>query len=70
MEVGPLARILTAYHGPAGGPVRSRMDPLLASLGIKLEHMNSVLGRHLSRAIEVLIFPNGDVQSHNAVACA
>lgn len=48
MEVGPLARILIMYHDPAHADVKQEVD----QLGIRLEHFNSVLGRHLARAIE------------------
>ena len=50
-EVGPLARILVAYH--AGQPaVMREVDALLAVFDAGPEVLCSVLGRHAARAIE------------------
>ncbi len=50
-EVGPLARILVAYH--QGMPeVRTEVDGLLAATGLKAAQLDSVLGRHAARALE------------------
>jgi len=54
MEVGPLARVLVAYAAPGGDWVRRDVDRVLESLGVPREKMNSVLGRHLSRALEAV----------------
>jgi len=51
-EVGPLARTLVAYRlGNAG--CRDEVDGLLSALRAGPEALESVLGRHASRAIEV-----------------
>jgi Ni,Fe-hydrogenase I large subunit len=52
MEVGPLARVLVAYHSPQGRAVRAEIDPLLASLNLQPKHLFSVIGRHLCRGLE------------------
>ncbi|MBD3220049.1 nickel-dependent hydrogenase large subunit [bacterium] len=52
MEVGPLARILVAYHHPEGGAVRDEVDRMLGELGLEPVHLHSVLGRHLCRGLE------------------
>jgi len=51
VEVGPLARLMVAYHGkdPA---VRSALDGAVAALGITTGDLVSVMGRHAARAIE------------------
>lgn len=51
MQVGPLARVMTNYLG--GNPVvKNSVDQVLASTGLDLEALNSVLGRHLARGLE------------------
>lgn len=52
MEVGPLSRVMAAYHHPHDQGMRQRLDPVLNKLGATPEMMQSVLGRHLSRALE------------------
>ncbi len=50
-EVGPLANMLVSYH--AGKPqVKELVDGLLDELGVSLNALNSVLGRHAARALE------------------
>jgi len=50
-EVGPLARIMVNYVG--GNPaVKSLVDSTLARARLKPEHMFSVMGRNLARALE------------------
>ncbi len=52
MEVGPLARLMVAYHSPEHARLRREVDQTLTSLNVPPEKMNSVLGRHLARALE------------------
>ncbi|MFH0880453.1 MAG: nickel-dependent hydrogenase large subunit [Lentisphaerota bacterium] len=55
MEVGPLARVLVDYNSPGGGVVKKDVDDLLKALSLPPEKLNSVLGRILSRAVELRI---------------
>jgi Ni,Fe-hydrogenase I large subunit len=51
MEVGPLARMLVAYHqGHAG--CKALIDSALQQVGITPADLNSVMGRHAARALE------------------
>ncbi|HOX24308.1 MAG TPA: nickel-dependent hydrogenase large subunit [Candidatus Krumholzibacteria bacterium] len=52
MEVGPLARVLVAYHSPDGQAVRTQVDALLKKLAVKPAQLHSVIGRHLCRGLE------------------
>ena len=52
MEVGPLARVMTLLHAPGTSPQKEEVTALLKSLGLAPDKMVSVLGRHLSRALE------------------
>lgn len=52
MEVGPLARVMVAYHKGNNAILNRQVDGLLATLGRKPEDLNSVLGRHATRALE------------------
>ncbi|MBF0452009.1 MAG: nickel-dependent hydrogenase large subunit [Candidatus Magnetomorum sp.] len=51
MEVGPLARIMVAYH-KNHSEVKTTVDTLLSSLGKTTDDLISMLGRHAARAIE------------------
>lgn len=51
VEVGPLARILVAYM-KGDKPVKREVDTLRNQLGIGIDNLNSVMGRHAARAIE------------------
>lgn len=51
VEVGPAARVLVDYKRGGNRQVASLVDHYLSALGIRVENLNSVLGRHLSRAI-------------------
>lgn len=51
MEVGPLARMLVAYHR-GDARVRPAVDSALAALGRSASDLDSVMGRHAARAIE------------------
>jgi [NiFe] hydrogenase large subunit len=50
-EVGPLARMLTAYAG-GNAAVVSAMDGLLAATGLSAAQMHSTIGRAAARALE------------------
>lgn len=52
MEVGPLARMLVAYHADEPKGLKQEIDGLLKQLGLESKHLNSVMGRHAARAIE------------------
>ncbi len=54
MEVGPLARVLTAYHSGRAGFVRRDVDAVLARTGLPARKLDSVLGRHLARGLEAV----------------
>lgn len=54
LEVGPLARVLTNYHDAGASWVKKELDGILASLGVPLEKMASVMGRHLARGLEAV----------------
>jgi ferredoxin hydrogenase large subunit/hydrogenase large subunit len=51
VEVGPAARVLVDYHQGNNAAIKKLVDHFLASARITPEKLNSVLGRHLSRAI-------------------
>jgi len=51
VEVGPAARVLVEYHRGRNETVKKLVDDLTASLGIVPQQLDSVLGRHVSRAI-------------------
>jgi len=53
MQVGPLARVILAY---AQGHPRTKelVDGAVATLGIRLDQLNSTAGRTLARAVECL----------------
>lgn len=54
MEVGPLARMLLAYH-QGHAQAKPLIDGLLAKLGLGTEALISVMGRHAARALECKI---------------
>jgi Ni,Fe-hydrogenase I large subunit len=51
MEVGPLARMLVAYHRN-DARVKPAVDSLLATVGRPAGDLDSVMGRHAARALE------------------
>ncbi|KPA18410.1 iron hydrogenase [Candidatus Magnetomorum sp. HK-1] len=51
MEVGPLARMIIAYH-KKDAAVQKIIDQVLTDIGKKPEDLISMLGRHAARAIE------------------
>ena len=54
VEVGPLARMLVAYH-KGDNAVKSLVDGALKTLGAGPEALVSVMGRHAARALECKI---------------
>ena len=52
LEVGPLARLLVAYHGSHNSAAKSAVDGLLKATGRTPADLVSVLGRHAARALE------------------
>ncbi len=51
VEVGPAARVLVDYMQGNNSSIKKSVDTFAAQTGIKPEQLNSVLGRHLSRAV-------------------
>ena len=52
VEVGPLARMLVAYHTGKNNAVKKSIDDALKRFNKKLDDLNSAWGRHLARALE------------------
>jgi len=52
MEVGPLARVLVAYHDGSNPALKQATDGLLKALGREPKDLVSVMGRHAARALE------------------
>ncbi len=52
MEVGPLARMLVAYQRGTPRSAKQLVDSFATRLGISLDMLDSVLGRHAARALE------------------
>lgn len=55
MEVGPAARILVDYHAGGNKTVKGLVDTYAAMFGITADNLNSVLGRHLCRAVNAVV---------------
>lgn len=53
MEVGPLARIMVAYKSGQDLQVNRVTDAFLTKAGLSLESLDSCLGRHAARIIEI-----------------
>ena len=53
-EVGPLARWVVSYFA-GNKKVKDTLDACVSDLGIKLEDLNSVLGRHAARALDAKV---------------
>ena len=51
MEVGPAARVLVDYFVGNNATVKKLVNHFITAVDIKPENFNSVLGRHLSRAV-------------------
>jgi Ni,Fe-hydrogenase I large subunit len=54
MEVGPAARVMVGYHNPRTPWIKQEVDKVIKPLGLRPEVLASVLGRHLSRALETI----------------
>ena len=52
VEVGPLARLLVAYHDGSRPAVKAAVDDLLKAIGREPKDLVSMLGRHAARALE------------------
>lgn len=52
MEVGPLARVMTAYLNPRETWVKREVDGFLQKAQLSVDKLVSVLGRHAARALE------------------
>jgi len=55
MEVGPASRILVDYHQNNNPEIKQSVDKFTGIAGIKVDNLNSVLGRHLCRAISAVV---------------
>lgn len=55
MEVGPAARILVDYHQNNNPEIKQMVDKFAGIAGITADNLNSVLGRHLCRAISAVV---------------
>jgi len=55
VEVGPAARVLVDYHQGNNPTVKALVDKFAGQVGITADKLNSVLGRHLCRAIAGVI---------------
>lgn len=53
LEVGPLARIMVGYHNESTPRVREITDNFLRRTGRSLEDLDSALGRHVVRMLEM-----------------
>lgn len=53
LEVGPLARVMVAYERSADSPLKQVTDQFLRQTGRSLTDLDSVLGRHAVRVIEL-----------------
>jgi len=51
-EVGPLSRMLVAYHSKDNPKLNKLVDDTMNTLKIQLDDLDSVMGRHVMRAIE------------------
>jgi ferredoxin hydrogenase large subunit/hydrogenase large subunit len=52
MEVGPLARLMVSLASSADSPMKREAKAVLEQLKLAPDKLNSVLGRHLARALE------------------
>jgi Ni,Fe-hydrogenase I large subunit len=52
VQVGPLARMIVQYMRKSYPDLNQMVDKTMEELGIKLTDLNSVMGRHFTRAIE------------------
>ena len=55
IEVGPTARVLVDYHRGNNTQLKSLVDSFAKKAGISIGQINSVLGRHLCRAISAVV---------------
>lgn len=62
MEVGPLARVLVAYHKKSNGDLNTMVDGLLKRFSAKPDALVSTLGRHAARALETKLIADRCVE--------
>ncbi len=55
LEVGPAARVMVDYQQGGNQQVKTLVDHYMSALSLTPNHLNSVLGRHLSRAVCALV---------------
>lgn len=55
IEVGPAARVLVDYHRGNNKQLKNLVDSFAAQANISASQLNSVLGRHLCRAISAVV---------------
>lgn len=55
IEVGPLARIMVAYARPGDSPLKQLTENFLRQTGRSLEELDSCIGRHATRIIELQV---------------
>jgi ferredoxin hydrogenase large subunit/hydrogenase large subunit len=55
MEVGPLARVMIAYARPGNSPLKETTEQFLRQTGKSLEDLDSCMGRHAVRIIELQV---------------
>jgi ferredoxin hydrogenase large subunit/hydrogenase large subunit len=52
MEVGPLACVMVSCQSGKNQAIKDQVNAVLAAANLKIEDLDSVLGRHVARAIE------------------
>lgn len=55
MEVGPAARVMVDYRQGNNKKLKTLVDSFASNAGISITQLNSVLGRHLCRAISAVV---------------
>ena len=55
VEVGPIAKVINTYNSNKNPKLNKLVDKINGELGITLKDYNSVMGRHLSRAISAVM---------------
>lgn len=58
MEVGPLARVMVAYYDNKPSDLKEATERFLSTTGISINTMDSCLGRHAARVIEMQVLFN------------
>lgn len=58
MEVGPLARVMVAYHADQDSELNRATRKFLLTTGLTIDQLDSCLGRHAARIIETEVIIN------------